>query len=339
MRQNSFYTKNPALIIVSSFILIVALFAILNLQQLSLKEFNLFTLIWAGLLILILHTLINFNEFVRLKRLNQIEVILKSYIQFLYLLLPYLLIALLYDNWVVFQKITNQYFAIVDPQLRYIDELIFGVQPSLWLQSFMHPLAVDYFMIAYSMFFIYPFFYLLYLIHRDQQLIYQKVLFAQNFMLIISLISYMVFPAMGPRVNLAAEYSVPLQGISFEFLRELTGSQSFFLLQRDLWNVLERIKTDCMPSMHVGLCLLCLFYAIEYRRIFKRRKLAVCFWVIGVSSLIISTVYLRYHWVIDVIVGVAFAVIIYYLTEIIFSTWIKKYDKQGLLGRPIPWKM
>ncbi len=339
MRQDSFYIINPALIFVLSFAFLVTLFAIFNLQQFPLKEFSFFTLIWTGLALLIMHTLINSKNFIRLKQTNQKNTILKSYPQILYLFLPYLLIALIYDNWILFHQVTNQYFDNIDPQLKHIDEIIFGLQPSFWLQSFLHPLVVDYFMIAYSMFIIYPFFYLLYLIHRNQLLLFQKVLLAQNIILTLSLIFFLIFPAMGPRVLLAAEYTTPLQGISFEFLQNLTGRPSFFHVQYDLWNFIERIRTDCMPSMHAGLCLLCLIYALKHRKIFKKKKLAVYFWLIGVSSLIISTVYLRYHWIVDVIIGILFALAVYYLTEILFHRWINRYDKQGLHKKQIPWQM
>jgi len=337
MRWNSFYKTNPALIFVLFFTFLVILFAVFNWHQLSLKEFSFFTLLWTGSLLLIVHTLINLKNFIRLKQANKVNIITKSYLQLLYLFLPYLLIALLYDNWILLQHITSQYFNIIDPQLKQIDEVMFGSQPSFWLQSFIHPIAVDYFMIAYSMFVIYPFFYLLYLIQRNKWLVFQKVLLAQNIILALSLISFLIFPAMGPRVLLAAEYTTPLQGISFDFLQNLTGRASFFLIQYDLWNFAERVKTDCMPSMHAGLCLLCLFYALKYRKIFKREKLAIYFWVIGIISLIISTVYLRYHWIIDVIIGILFAVIIYYLTEVIFNALVKRYSVQDSKERSMPW--
>ena len=338
MQRYSFYTGNPALFFVSFFLILVILFAILNLRSISLNEFSFFTFLWTGLLLLIIHALMNFKNFKRLKQANKESVIYTSFFQIIFLFLPYLLIALIYDNWIIFQQITNPFFEIIDPQLKNIDAVIFGLQPTLWLQSFLQPLAVEYFMISYSMFFIYPFFYLLYLVQSNQQLLFHKLLFAQNTILILSLIFFLIFPAMGPRVLLAAEYTTPLQGISFEFLQNFTGRSSFFLIQHDLWNFIERVKTDCMPSMHAGLCFLCMIYALKYRTIFKKEKLAVYFWIIGVSSLIISTVYLRYHWVIDVVMGLVLAVIVYFLTEIIFNNWIKKYDKQGLLRRPIPWQ-
>jgi len=338
MEHRSLYSINPALILVLLFVSLLFIFAILNLQQLSFDEFSFFTLLWTGIVLLILHSLMNIENFARLRRANKRKTIFSSYFQILYLFFPYLLIALIYDNWNIFQQITSQYFDIIDPQLKNIDEVIFGIQPSLWFQTFLHPLAVDYFMIAYSMFIIYPFFYLLYLIHRNKQLFFQKVLFAQNIILTMSLILFLIFPAMGPRVLLAADYTTPLQGISFGFLHDITGRSSFFLIQHDLWNFIERVKTDCMPSMHTGLCLLCIIYALKYRKIFKREKMAVYFWTIGVSSLVISTMYLRYHWVIDVIIGIILAVVVYFLTEIIFEGWINRFDKQSLLKRPIPWQ-
>ncbi len=101
-------------------------------------------------------------------------------------------------------------------------------------------------------------------------------------------------------------------------------------MQVDLWNYLERIKTDCFPSLHTGLCLLCLFYAIRFREVFNHKKLAMWFWIVGVISLIFSTVYLRYHWVIDVITGIILTVAVYYFTEWIFNHWVGFREEQKL---------
>ena len=125
-------------------------------------------------------------------------------------------------------------------------------------------------------------------------------------------------------------YTDNLKGIEFQFLYILTGYKSFFSMQVDLWNYLERIKTDCFPSLHTGLCLLCLLYAIRYREVFKHKIFAMWFWIVGVISLILSTVYLRYHWVIDVIAGIILAVIVYYVTEWIINVWINYREKQNI---------
>jgi membrane-associated phospholipid phosphatase len=228
-----------------------------------------------------------------------------------------------------------------------IDQIMFGIQPTIWLQQFSFPWLIDFFMISYSMFIVYPFFYLVYLIQKNQRYIFQEVLFAQILALIISLISFIILPAMGPRFTLdpdfmvignhATFYTIELKGISSNFIYSLTGRESFYAAQVDLWNYIERVRTDCMPSMHTGLCLLVLIYALKHSALFKHKKLAVWFWLIGITALIISTVYLRYHWVIDVIAGAVLAVVVYIISNKIFTVWKSNRHQHDLKEQPIPW--
>ena len=61
------------------------------------------------------------------------------------------------------------------------------------------------------------------------------------------------------------------------------------------------------------------------------------FWLAGNISLIFSTVYLRYHWVVDVIAGIVLAVIAYYLTEIFYKYWLKKRSDNNLIEPQVEW--
>ncbi len=67
-------------------------------------------------------------------------------------------------------------------------------------------------------------------------------------------------------------------------------------------NRLENTKTDAFPSGHTAVVLTTLYYAWKSR---EKKLFAVLFPV--VAALIFSTVYLRYHYVIDVIAGVLLA--------------------------------
>jgi membrane-associated phospholipid phosphatase len=75
---------------------------------------------------------------------------------------------------------------------------------------------------------------------------------------------------------------------------------------REALDKAEGITRDCFPSGHTELTLLVLYYA----RKFHRRTF---WWILApATAIIISTVYLRYHYVIDVLAGalVALAVIL-----------------------------
>jgi membrane-associated phospholipid phosphatase len=69
---------------------------------------------------------------------------------------------------------------------------------------------------------------------------------------------------------------------------------------QDTLNALEKNKTDAFPSGHTAVSLMCLYYAWKMR---ENKLFAVLIPV--VTGLLISTVYLRYHYVIDVIAGIA----------------------------------
>ncbi len=67
---------------------------------------------------------------------------------------------------------------------------------------------------------------------------------------------------------------------------------------------LEHNKTDAFPSGHTAVALVSLFYAGKFRERVLFGILVPC-----VAALIVSTVYLRYHYVIDVIAGIALAAV------------------------------
>jgi len=328
--------NNPAIWLESFFLIVLTIFVFFNASEFPFISLNLFTLLWTFPLIVAIHYSQSFkslqfstsrNIFRWLKRLT-----------FFYF--PYLLMAVIYENLLFVIETAGNIDSNFDLFFMHIDELLFSLQPTIWMQKLLHPIAVEYFMIAYGLFFIYPFFYLIYLLQKNQVEYFQKVMFAELIMLIVSLSCFVLFPTWGPRFVLDSQsplfiqqtlsYTESIKGISIPWLYTLTGYPSFYSMQVDLWNYLERIKTDCFPSLHTGLCLLCLIYAIRYRHVFKNKKLAMWFWIVGVISLIISTVYLRYHWVIDVIAGILLTILVYYFTEWIFGKWIKLRNKQKI---------
>jgi len=108
----------------------------------------------------------------------------------------------------------------------------------------------------------------------------------------VSFIGYILFPAIGPRFTLTQIQSVPLEG---SFLTDFV---------RDILNSMEHNKRDCMPSGHTQIALMVLFLSYRFKR--------VLFYILlpFVCGLILSTVYLRYHYVIDLMAGTALACVI-----------------------------
>jgi|GEM_PF-813688 len=344
-----FFEANPSLWFVFGYILIMVAVMLINLERFNFDEANLFTLIWTYLTLLIVHTLINFPRYRLFWKNNQKQQILSSYVHATYQYGPYLLMAVIYDHIILYVKAFSDIFPLIDVELMHMDEVIFGAQPTLWLERFLHPLVIDYFMVAYALFLVYPYFYLFYLYQKNQLPVFHRAMLAQILSLFVALTMFITLPAKGPRHTFEAanhheyatqnlpEYTLPLQGIHSDFLLRWTGKASLFQLQYDMWNQIERVKTDCLPSMHTCLCLIVLIYAIRYRHLFKWKKVSLAFWIIGNLSLFFSTVYLRYHWVVDVIAGALLAVVIYYLTEYLYARWLQKRKQCGLSDPKVSW--
>jgi membrane-associated phospholipid phosphatase len=178
----------------------------------------------------------------------------------------------------------------VDPRLIQIDFSIFGVQPTLWMEQWIVPWFTDIMSLAYLSYYFIPVVLIAVLYLKDRMAEFDRSMFVLAFGYYVSFIGYILFPAIGPRYALTHLYSIPLEG---SFITDFV---------RDTLNALEHNKRDCMPSGHTQIVLMVLFLAYRYQKF-----LFYLFFPI-ISALILSTVYLRYHYVIDLLVGMALAI-------------------------------
>jgi membrane-associated phospholipid phosphatase len=175
-----------------------------------------------------------------------------------------------------------------DTQLIAIDHAIFGVHPTVWLERLINPLLTGLLQIAYISYYFIPLSLGVVLIAKGRFGEFEEVLFGILLCFYLSYIGYLLVPAIGPRFTLSHLQSGGLQ-----------GSPIIETIQATL-NALEKNKTDAFPSGHTAVSLMCLYYAWKER---EQKLFAVLIPV--VTGLLISTVYLRYHYVIDVIAGIA----------------------------------
>jgi membrane-associated phospholipid phosphatase len=191
----------------------------------------------------------------------------------------------------------------VDPRLIQIDFSIFGVQPTLWMQQWIVPWFTDVLSLAYLSYYFLPvvLIVVLYLKGRTTEL--DRSVFVLAFGYYVSFIGYILFPAVGPRYAMAHLYSVPLEGsLITDFVR-------------DTLNALEHNKRDCMPSGHTQIVLIVLYLAHRYEKFLFYLFLPI------VCALILSTIYLRYHYVIDLLVGMALAVLCMIFGPLLHRWW------------------
>lgn len=117
---------------------------------------------------------------------------------------------------------------------------------------------------------------------------------------LITYLGYVAVPARGPRFMDYAGHHPALQGLWL-----------FHFFQGTLDN-LEGIQYDCFPSGHVAVTIVCAYAA--------RKLSSPLLWTYSVFAALIafSTIYLRYHYVIDVIVGGLLAILMIVFSPAIY---------------------
>ncbi|OGP92669.1 MAG: hypothetical protein A2156_04775 [Deltaproteobacteria bacterium RBG_16_48_10] len=199
---------------------------------------------------------------------------------------PVLFIVLIYES---LGDLIHYLHPDIDPTLMQIDLFLFGVHPTLWMQRWIVPWLTDLLSLAYISYYFLPVTLVLVLYLRRWPGLY-PTLFVLILGYYVSFIGYILFPAVGPRYAMSSLYTVPLEG---SFITDLV---------RDGLNAIEHNKRDCMPSGHTQIALMVLSLAYRYEKIIFYLFLPI------VCGLVLSTVYLRYHYVIDLFVGTATAI-------------------------------
>lgn len=175
-----------------------------------------------------------------------------------------------------------------DPFLILVDHAIFGVHPTVWMERLISPALSVLLQFAYISYYFIPLSLGIVLIARGRFREFEEVLFGILLCFYLSYVGYLLVPAIGPRFTLNHLQAGNLQ------------VSPFIESIQDALNGLEKNKTDAFPSGHTAVSLLSLYYAWK-----KRENKLFAGLIPVVTGLIISTVYLRYHYVIDVIAGIA----------------------------------
>lgn len=221
----------------------------------------------------------------------------------------------------VFQSlgfITHNLRPDLDRYLIAIDHRLFGVHPTVWLESITHPLMVDILALAYSSYYFLPVILALYL-HLDQKHHELEHLFlAVTIGFFLSYVGYLLVPAIGPRFTLDKLQSAPVKGW-------LWANQLL-----DILNAHEFNKRDCFPSGHTGITLIVLYYAHAHHK-----KLFLVLLPVGIL-LILATVFLRLHYVIDVLAGFALASLAILIAEIWNPHFLRRppQNQEAIQERP-----
>ncbi len=186
-----------------------------------------------------------------------------------------------------------------DQWLANLDLRIWGVHPTVWLERIQSPPLTEFLQIVYTLFVPAVLLIACVLWWRRRYREFQYYAFLIAFGYLVSYVGYLIVPARGPRFLLQHLQHVPLQGMWL-----------FHGMQATL-DRLESAHYDCFPSGHTELTILAWWSS----RMAGKRLFQVYF--AYTPAIIFATVYLRYHYTVDVFAGVVVAAVL-----IAASPWI-----------------
>lgn len=169
-----------------------------------------------------------------------------------------------------------------DASLLALDRRLFGETPSLLLQRFVTPGLSNAMAAFYFLHLVLPPALAL-ILYRRYRPLFREFLLAVLLAGCLGAAGYVAVPATGPAVAFPQLFSVPLYGSLYDPVTQILD--------------VARAPRDVFPSLHVGISSIVLWYGFRRGRATGVVLLPLVFgnWV--------STIYLRYHYLIDVFAG------------------------------------
>jgi membrane-associated phospholipid phosphatase len=200
-----------------------------------------------------------------------------------------------------------------------IDRWIFGLDPTVWCYKFSNNFLTEFLQICYSSFYFILFGVPLWYYFKKQYKEFYYSYFLILFGFYVSYIGYLLVPAIGPRFTIhdIALTDQELPGLFLtESLRKIINMGES--IPANFVNAIAMVQRDCFPSGHTEMTLISIYLSFKFNQKIK--------WVVFIvgTGLIIGTVYLRYHYVIDVLAGSLCAIMVIAVSPFIQKYWERK---------------
>ena len=240
-------------------------------------------------------------EFIRIASLKPNPII--NFIRIFY---PALGLALMWGELNTLVTMIFPYWA--NDFLVNLDKTIFGVHPTVWVETLFTPWLTELMNFFYISYFIFiPLGGLtLYFKGKHQETL--DFLFLVLFTYNITFLLFLLFPAEGPWIILKEKHTIePTGGYILRLVQFVEGRGS--------------IKGGCFPSSHVAAAFTITLATFRSQKMIGFILLPLA---IGIA---VSTVYCRYHHAVDSIAGIILGVSLYVLGSVLLKTW---YTKQSI---------
>jgi len=179
---------------------------------------------------------------------------------------------------------------------------LFGVYPTVWLESFFCPALNEYAMFSYfSYYFLLPILGIFLYFNRKLKE-FDHLVFTSAVVFYVSYLGFIWMPVEGPRFCLSTLHHLKLEGPFFtKIVRGIVDAAG--------------LHGGCMPSSHVAVALVVLVMAYRYH------KTLFFFLCPIIVTLFVATVYGRFHYATDVVAGILVGIVSIIFCDKINAIW------------------
>ncbi|MCX7930422.1 MAG: phosphatase PAP2 family protein [Chlorobi bacterium] len=199
------------------------------------------------------------------------------------------------------------------------DRVIFGVDPTRWISQFAHPVLTEYLQLCYVSFYLLPIAVALSFFRQGRAGVMMRFGRMIVFGFYVSYLAYFALPAIGPRFTLHdfSQLDRELPGVVVTpYLRALVNEGGG--IEPGEPQPERVVNRDCFPSGHTMMTLLTIVLAWRMQSTIRLPITIVGF------SLIVATVYLRYHYVVDLIAGALCAAVMLWLEPRVYRLLVSR---------------
>lgn len=210
---------------------------------------------------------------------------------------PLILSAYFYQETVNYNKL---YFSNLDPYLEKADFYLFGYQPAISFSEYIsNHLFSELMYFSYFTFYLLIIgFFLIYYLQKEDKLS-ENVFYLMASLYLFYLI-FAIFPSAGPQYYFEEPQNILPSAYIFDNIMHLV--QKF-----------GEQPTGAFPSSHVGISIIILILLRKNFGNYFKIALPIVF------LLILSTVYIKAHYVVDVVAGIVFAPLILFLSKKLYN--------------------
>jgi len=210
---------------------------------------------------------------------------------------PLILSAYFYQETVNYNKL---FFSNLDPYLEKADNYLFGFQPAIAFSDYIsNHLFSELMYISYFSFYILIIgFFLIYYLLKEDKL--SENVFYLTVSLYLFYLIFAIFPSAGPQYYFEAPQNILPSAYIFDKIMHLV--QEF-----------GEQPTGAFPSSHVGISIIILILLRKNFGNYFKIALPIVF------LLILSTVYIKAHYVVDVVGGIMIAPMILFISKKLYN--------------------